>query len=43
MMNFLPSELSPRESTLQFIRFFARNYVPLDCQEGDAAKNLALS
>ena len=29
MIKFSSAELSPRETTLQFLNFFARNYMPL--------------
>ena len=33
MIKFSAPELSPREATLQFLKFFARNYMPLELPE----------
>lgn len=37
MVKFSHSELSPREATLQFLKFFARNYMPLEIPEAGGA------
>ena len=37
MIKFSSSELSPREATLQFLKFFARNYMPLEIPEAGGA------
>jgi hypothetical protein len=36
MKNYTLAELSPRESTLEFLRFLARTYCPVQC---DLEKN----
>ena len=37
MVKFSASELSPREATLQFLKYFARNYMPLEFPEAGGA------
>ena len=37
MIKFSTSELSPREATLQFLKFFARNYMPLELPNAGGA------
>ena len=37
MIKFSSSEMTPREATLQFLKFFARNYMPLEIPEAGGA------
>lgn len=37
MIKFSSSEMTPREATLQFLKFFARNYMPLEIPEAGSA------
>lgn len=37
MIKFSSSEMTPREATLEFLKFFARNYMPLEIPEAGGA------